>query len=326
MAQDSAQPSLNRLAAPLVRRLIDDADALRLAVGRTEGAAIVDAGIACRGGLEAGRRIAEICMGGLGRVVLSAGSPFDRWPWMLNVHSAQPVLACLGSQLAGWHLSTGEGKDAYNALGSGPGRALATKETLFEELGYRDTADSACLVLEVDKPPPAALVTAVARDCKVDPENLTLILTPTQSLAGTVQIVARSLEVALHKVHQLGFPLDRVVDGMAAAPLSPPVPDFVDAMGRTNDAIIYGGSVHLFVTGADAEARKLAEDLPSAQSRDHGRPFADIFRGYKGDFYAMDPLLFSPARAIVTALDSGRSYHAGRLDEAMLNRSFGNEA
>jgi methenyltetrahydromethanopterin cyclohydrolase len=323
MAHDSGTPSLNRLSAPLVRSLIDDAESLRLAVGRTEGAIIIDAGIASRGGLEAGRRIAEICMGGLGRVELTAGSPFDRWPWMINVHSAQPVLACLGSQLAGWRLSDGEGEDAYYALGSGPGRALAVKEPLFEELGYRDSADSTCLVLEVDKPPPAALVTAAARDCKVAPENLTLVLTPTHSLAGTVQIVARVLEVALHKVHQLGFPLDRVVDGMGAAPLPPPIPDFVDAMGRTNDAIIYGGTVHLFVTGPDAEARKLAEDLPSASSRDYGRPFAEIFRGYKGDFYAMDPMLFSPARVTVTALDSGNSFHAGRLDESLLNRSFG---
>ena len=45
------------------------------------------------------------------------------------------------------------------------------------------------------------------------------------------------------------FPLERIVDGMGAAPLAPPHPDFVTAMGRTNDAIIYGGQVHLFVTG-----------------------------------------------------------------------------
>src|SRR5690606_23681081 len=140
MAHDSGTPSLNRLSAPLVRSLIDDAASLRLAVGRTEGAAIIDAGIASRGGLEAGRRIAEICMGGLGRGELSAGGPFDRWPWMINVHSAQPVLACLGSQLAGWRLSAGEGEGACYALGSGPGRALAAKEPLFEELGYRDSA------------------------------------------------------------------------------------------------------------------------------------------------------------------------------------------
>ncbi len=80
-------------------------------------------------------------------------------------------------------------------------------------------------------------------------ENVTFIFAPTQSLAGSVQVVARVLEVALHKAHELKFPLSRIVDGIASAPLSPPHPDFIQAMGRTNDAIIYGGRAHLFVTG-----------------------------------------------------------------------------
>ncbi len=86
------------------------------------------------------------------------------------------------------------------------------------------------------------------------PDKLTLIYAPTQSLAGGVQVVARVLEVALHKAHELKFPLERVVEGLGAAPLSPPHPDLVKAMGRTNDAIIYAGRVHLFVTGAAGDA------------------------------------------------------------------------
>jgi methenyltetrahydromethanopterin cyclohydrolase len=309
-----------------VQRLIDDAAGLRIKVERAPGGAtIVDAGIACIGGIEAGRLIAEICLGGLGHVTLTAGGSFPHWPWMLHVHSSDPVLACLGSQLAGWQLSSGEGKGAFYALGSGPGRALAAKEELFAELGYRDAADSACLVLEVDRHPPAELVERIARDCGVAPEQLTLILTPTSSLSGTVQIVGRVLEVALHKIHELHFPLDQVVDGIGTAPLPPPTPSFVDAMGRTNDAIIYGGSVQLFVAGSDSAARQLANDLPSAGSRDYGRPFAEIFKSYKGDFYAMDRLLFSPALVTVTALDSGRSFTAGKLNAELIDRSFGHD-
>ena len=33
-------------------------------------------------------------------------------------------------------------------------------------------------------------------------------------------------------------------------------------------------------------------------------------------------MLFSPARVIVTAVESGHSFHAGALDEALLDRSF----
>ena len=321
------RPSVNGLAAPLVRRLAEDAAALRVVVEPAlDGHAVIDAGIDCRGGIEAGRRIAEICLGGLGRVRLAAGGPLRRWPWMIEVQAADPVLACLGSQYAGWSLTVGDGKDAYRALGSGPARALAAREPLFAEIGYRDRADSACLVLEVEKRPPPALVAKVTRDCGIAAAGLTLILTQTRSLAGAVQIVARVLEVALHKAHELDFPLDRILDGMGAAPLPPPAPDFVAAMGRTNDAIIYGGAVQLFVAGPEAEARDLAEALPSRASRDYGRPFAEIFAAHKGDFYAIDPMLFSPARVTVTALDSGRSFHAGALDEALIDTSFGASA
>jgi methenyltetrahydromethanopterin cyclohydrolase len=320
------RPSINRIVQPLVRQLVADADALRIGVAQApDGATIIDAGIDCVGGIEAGRRIAEICMGGLARVQVSDAGSFRHWPWAIGVHAADAVLSCLGSQLAGWQLSVGSGKDAYHALGSGPGRAIARKEALFDELGYHDAADETCFVLEVDRPPPAALIDKVAKACGIPPRGLTFILTPTRSLAGTVQIVARVLEVALHKLHELHFPLDRVVDGMGAAPLPPPAASFTAAMGRTNDAIIYGGSVQLFVTGPDADAEKLAYGLPSAGARDYGRPFAEIFTGYKGDFYAIDRLLFSPAQAIVTALDSGRSFHGGALDEPLIDQSFGYE-
>jgi methenyltetrahydromethanopterin cyclohydrolase len=305
MLPEAARPSLYRLTQPLLRRLIDEAAALRLRVETTaEGCTLVDAGIDCDGGIAAGLRIAEICLGGLGSVTLGGNGPFRHWPWSLSVHAAHPVLACLGSQLAGWQLSVGSGKDSYQALGSGPGRAVARKEILFDELDYRDVADGACLVLEVEKRPPPALIEKVAKDCGLSPRQLTLILTPTKSLAGTVQIVARVLEVALHKLHELGFPLSGVIDGMGTAPLPPPASSFVAAMGRTNDAIIYGGAVQLFVDAPDADAERLAKELPSVGSRDYGRPFAEIFNSYKGDFYAMDKLLFSPARVTVTALAS----------------------
>jgi methenyltetrahydromethanopterin cyclohydrolase len=317
-------PSVGALAAPLLAALVAEAGSLGLEVSLSgAGATLVDAGVAARGSLEAGRRIAEICMGGLGRVTLAGGSPFADWPFAVSVGASRPVLACLGSQYAGWSLADGEGAAAWFAMASGPGRARAAAEELFQELGYRDTAPTACFVLETDRPPPDALIDRVAQACALPPRALTFILTPTRSLAGTVQIVARVLEVALHKVHALRFPLDRIHDGIGRAPLPPPAPDFLAAMGRTNDAILFGGEVQLFVAGPEAEARKLAAELPSSASRDYGRPFAEIFAAAKGDFYAIDPMLFSPARVVVTALETGRSFAGGRLDPGLLDRSFG---
>jgi methenyltetrahydromethanopterin cyclohydrolase len=315
--------SVNERAAKLVAQLVADAAELKIAVTRGElGETLIDAGGAAIGGIAAGLRIAEICMGGLADVRLGPSAATPRWPWAIIVHSSNPVIACLASQYAGWRLSLNDADRSYFALGSGPARALARREPLFQDLPYADRAENATLVIESNQPPPAKVVAKVAQDCGVEPANLTIIFAPTQSLAGGTQIIARALEVALHKAHELHFPLERVVEGIGAAPLCPPHPDFVTAMGRTNDAIILAGQVQLFVTGPANEARALADKLPSKASRDYGRPFAQIFRAVKGDFYAIDPMLFSPAQIIVTALESGETFQCGEIDLSLLDASF----
>jgi len=315
--------SVNCRARKLTDALQREAAALNVRVAKGSlGETLIDAGQARRGGLSAGLRIAEICMGGLGGVSLRPDNATPRWPWTIAVASSQPVIACLASQYAGWNLSHGTGPDAFFALGSGPARALARKEAIFDDVGYEDSWNCATLVIESDRPPPPPVIEKVAHDCRVAPSEVAVIYAPTQSLAGSTQVVARVLEVALHKAHQLKFPLERIVDGIAAAPLSPPHPDFVTAMGRTNDAIIYGGRVQLFVTGSAADAKALAEALPSSTSRDFGAPFSETFKRFKGDFYAIDPMLFSPAEVIVTALESGASFRAGTLHHELLDASF----
>jgi len=315
--------SVNARAQALIELLMASKAEQKVEITRgARGETLIDAGSSARGSIAAGLALAEICMGGLGKLHLTLSSATPRWPWTLLVHSSNPVIACLASQYAGWRLSCGEGKDAFFALGSGPARALARVEQLFETLDYRDQAKSAALVLESSRAPPPAIVDHVLKACRVAPERLTILYAPTQSLAGSTQIVARVLEVALHKAHELKFPLDRIVEGMAAAPLAPPHPDLVTAMGRTNDAIIYGGRVQLIVAGSAADARALAEQLPSAGSRDYGQPFAEIFKRFKGDFYAIDPMLFSPGQITVTALETGDSFHAGQLNLKLLDASF----
>ena len=316
-------PSINTQVAPLVRDLIDNADALRVAVTTGSlGETLIDCGVKAVGGLEAGRRLSEICLGGLAQVTFETTNTGDPWPFMVTVHTSQPVLACLGSQYAGWSLSVDDNGKKFNVLGSGPARAMGSSEKLFEELGYHDKADSAALVIEADKAPPPALVEHVAKACKISPKQLTILYAPTSSLAGTIQIAARCLEVALHKAHELHFPLEHIVDGIATVPVPPPAPGFIEAMGRTNDAIIYGGRAQLYVTGEADKAKKLADDLPSLNSKDYGKPFAELFAAVKGDFYAIDPMLFSPAKVTVTSLKSGESFQTGHIDDAILQRSF----
>lgn len=314
--------SVNANARCIVERIINSAAGLRCRVSTGEaGERQIDCGATVPGSLELGRLLGEICMGGLGTVQITGTSPVEKWPLAVVVHASDPVVSCLGSQYAGWTIT--DEATGFFALGSGPARALSRVEDLFKnDLAYADSHSEAVIVIEGDKAPPPAVARMVAEACRVAPDKLTILFAPTWSLAGTVQIGARVLEVALHKAHELHFPLDRIKDGFGTAPLAPPVPDFVKAMGRTNDGIIYGGRIQLFVTGPDDDARDLAEKLPSSGSPAYGKPFAEIFAEVEGDFYKIDPMLFSPALVTVSNLDTGASFHAGKLAPDIVDASF----
>jgi methenyltetrahydromethanopterin cyclohydrolase len=322
MNAPSFAPSVNARAANIVNQLAANADALRCAVKTGEsGERLIDLGASVPGGLEAGRLLSEVCLGGLGTVSITHSADHARWPLSVVVHSSNPVIACLGSQYAGWTIT--DEASGFFALGSGPARALSRVEELYKELGYTDGHSSGALVIEGDGAPPAAVVQNVAKACGITPANLTILYAPTGSLAGTVQIAARVLEVSLHKAHALHFPLEHIVDGYGTAPLAPPVPDMMKAMGRTNDGIIYGGHVQLFVRGTDQAAKKLADALPSSASTSYGKPFGETFAEVGGDFYKIDAMLFSPAMVTVSNLDTGSSFHAGKLAPEIVEKSFG---
>jgi methenyltetrahydromethanopterin cyclohydrolase len=155
----------------------------------------------------------------------------------------------------------------------------------------------------------------------VDPERLTLLVAPTASLSGSIQVVARSIETALHKMHELRFDLRRVASGHGVAPLPPVAADDLTGIGRTNDAVLYGAEVVLWITGDD-DVPDWGPRVPSSASKDHGQPFAEIFRRYQGDFYKIDPLLFSPAVITIVHLDSGRTRRFGETAPKLLQRSF----
>ena len=94
------------------------------------------------------------------------------------------------------------------------------------------------------------------------------------------------------------------------------------AIGRTNDCILYGGQAHYTIRAGDKELAELVEKVPASASRDYGTPFYDIFQRYEGDFYKIDPLLFSPAEVWLTSAESGRTFHAGRLNPEVLDASL----
>ena len=317
--------SLNDRAAEIARRMIADADALGLAVTRCpEGPGIVDTGIEVAGSLEAGRLFSEACMGGRGRVRFCALELGDLTMPGIEATVSRPVLACMAAQYAGWAVTVPgtESSRPYTAMGSGPGRALHRGEPLFEEIAYRDPAIVAVLALETRRLPSAEVARWVAEKCHVAPDRLYLLVAPTASLVGSVQIAARVVETGLHKMHEVGFDIDTVLSGFGTCPLAPVAGDDLRAIGRTNDAVLYGGRAWYTVKTDDARIEEVIEKLPSSSSRDYGTPFYDLFQRYGGDFYKIDPLLFSPAEISINNVVSGRTFRAGRIDTEMLREGL----
>ena len=311
---------MNERAWALADRCAGQADALKIAVHTLPtGARVLDAGVAVAGSLDAGLALAELCMGGLGQIALASltiGS--DAWPGV-EVRTAHPAEACMASQYAGWAINPG----GFFAMGSGPLRAKARVEReLFGKLRYAEEAVRGVLVLEGRTLPGDDVALWVAGKAGVRPDALTFAVAPTASLAGGVQIVARVIEAGLHKMDTVGFDVTRVVYATGTAPLAPTARSDTRAIGRTNDATLYGGQARYTVNAGDDELAELAERLPACTSPDYGTPFYDIFKRYDSDFYKIDPKLFSAAEIWLTGAVSGRTFHGGRVNPDVLRASF----
>ena len=311
---------LNERALRLVDSMVARATELRVTVQHLpKGARILDCGVTTEGGVRAGLMLARVCLADLAEVTIVPGMIGEIACPHVQVMTDHPVAACMASQYAGWQISVGK----YFAMGSGPMRAAAGREDIFGKIGYRENSPVAIGVLETRKLPADAVINWICERAKGQPSGLSLLVAPTASQAGGVQIVARSVETALHKLHELGFDIARVVSAHGTAPLPPVAKDDLAAIGRTNDAVLYGGRVTLWVRGDDASIEAIGPKVPSSASPDHGVPFVEIFARAGGDFYKIDPHLFSPAEVTFCNLDSGRSHRFGKTDSGVLTRSFG---
>ncbi|WP_258359386.1 methenyltetrahydromethanopterin cyclohydrolase [Moorella sulfitireducens (nom. illeg.)] len=315
-----AAPSLspNLQALPLVREMLARPDQLRVEVYILDKVTVIDCGVQAPGGWEAGRLFAAICLGGLARVELHWMN-FGGWQWpAVEVMTDHPVRACLASQYAGWAIK----KEKFLAMGSGPGRAAARVEDLFQELDYEDCSGPAIVCLESNRLPSPEVAEYIVQKCKRSPADVYILVAPTASPAGSVQVAARAVETGLHKLKELGYDLGLIRSGWGICPVPPVAAGDLAAIGRTNDAVLYGSIVHYNVEDEDDNIASLVTRVPSRASRDYGQPFGELFRRY-GDFYSIDPFLFSPAEVWVSNLKSGRTFHAGSVRPDILASSFG---
>jgi methenyltetrahydromethanopterin cyclohydrolase len=304
-----------------VKKLCENPEFYGVKVEKTDtGATIVDAGINAKGGFQTGKIIVEICMGGCGKAEITFMDYGQLELPSIFVYTDHPVVATLGCQYAGWQIK----EEEYFAICSGPGRALALKpKEIYKEIECKDYFDKAIIVLETSKHPPEKLVERLAKDCHVSSDDLTVILTPTTSIAGATQVSGRIVETGIHKLRRLGLDSKTISYAWGSAPIPPIHPKFVHAMARTNDAILYGGIAYYAVEYEDdEELRKIVEKAPSKASEKYGKPFIEIFEEAKYDFYKIDPNLFAPAILVVNNTKTGNVFKSGQINIESLMKSF----
>jgi methenyltetrahydromethanopterin cyclohydrolase len=323
--------NLNLSALSLVKQLCNEAIKYGVTVEKTPSeTTIVDAGVEAKGGFLAGKLVTEICLGGYGQAKILPAQFGDVVLPSIYVQTDYPAIATLASQFAGWRIKVGK----YSAIGSGPARALSRKpKELYEKLEYEEDSEVAVLVLETNKKPPEELIQKVSKQCKVTPENIFLVLISTSCLAGSTQVSGRIVETGLHKLEKVGLDPKVVQYAWGYAPIIPLHPRFDEAMGRTNDAILYGGTAYYIVDYEnDDELEKIVKVAPSSASRmiqeakelaRKSPRFLDIFKEAGFDFYEIDPNIFAPAIVVVNNMRTGKVFRAGTLDVDTLKGSFG---
>jgi len=308
--------SINRTAIELVDEALDFAGELDVVGYELDnGATVVDFGIDAAGGVEAGLLLAEIQTAGLANLRTRMGELAGAPRQYVELSTDHPAVALLCSQKAGWEVTTESG---FEGLGSGPARALVGRETEFERVGYYDSAEFATLAIESTTLPDEEVAEQVAELAEVDAEGVFLPTFATGSTAGSVTTAARAAELAVFRLLEVGYEPTDVLHASGSAPLAPPTRDETEAMGRTNDALAYGGEVHLQVARDDDRFGEIV----STASDEYGTPFVDVFEDADWDFYDVPESVFAPAQVTVDVVD-GPVYTVGETDEELLAESFG---
>ncbi|MWG35817.1 methenyltetrahydromethanopterin cyclohydrolase [Halomarina oriensis] len=307
--------SLNRMALELVDEAIEFGDELAVdAYELDNGATVLDFGLDAIGGVEAGLLLAEIQSAGLATMSARLGDLAGTPRTYVDVSTDQPALGLLCSQKAGWEVSV----DGYEALGSGPARALVAEEEEFQRVGYADAFEFAILALEADEHPTEAVAEHVADLADVDVGSVFLPVYPTASIAGSVATAARVGELAAFRCSELGYdPMD-LLSITASAPVAPVAEDERVALARTNDALAYGGRAHLV---CDSPFDRF-DEVASTAAEEYGTSFAEVFEDVDWDFYDVPTSVFAPAQVSVDVV-GGEATSYGETDETLLADSFG---
>jgi methenyltetrahydromethanopterin cyclohydrolase len=311
--------SVNRGAMTLVRELIERADELQIEIETTTaGATVIDMGQRVPGSWEAGRLYAEITMGGLGSVSFGDFELAGHHLRSVLVSTEHPVEACWVAQK---HADRRSG-DPDDVILAGPAKALLVPiDPSVAQAGYQEMHRQAVAPLQLERRVTDDDIAWLARACQLPPRDIFVLVAPTPSLVCAIQVVARSVDNAMHRLHSAGLELTSIESLRGSAPVPPRADDELSALGRINDSLMYGTQVHAQVRYS-GDLSAVATQVASQPPASRGRPFLDILAAADNDFHNVPLDVFCIAEMSITDIDSGSSATAGDLDYDLLATSF----
>lgn len=317
--------SVNKRAMEIVRTIIREKDALNVGVSTLKnGSTVIDMGVNYKGGYQAAKHLVEITLGGLG--YLQYGN-FDldglELP-QVEIYVDSPVIACLGSQLSGWALPELKTNNIVPLI-SGPIRTIVKEDKFAKAFPYEDKNDEVVVALQGGLIPDIRLTDYLASKSGVDPDKVYVLTAAAGSLAGIVNVVARTLETSLWRLHALGFNPEKVFSAWGKAPIPPISKDEYTSMIRSNTFVYYGGTVGLTVDCDDKEITDILKKvvLSKETTDQYGIPFGKLLTEANGNIFEMTKFVHSVTKVILYNVNSGNTFKCGETDLEVLKECLG---
>lgn len=313
--------SVNKEAMKIVKKIIENKEALNVGViSLKNGSTVIDMGINYPGGWKAAQHLTEITMGGLGLLNYGIYRLGELELPQVNIYADKPVIACLSCQLSGWALPEFKNDAGIVPLISGPVRAIVKEDKFAKLFSYQDKSEKVVVVLQDKVLPSEELTTYIAKKCKIEPENIFILVAPTGSLVGLVNVIARTLETSLWRLHELGFDINNVISAWGKAPLPPISKDEYTAMIRANTYIYYGGTAGFVVNCKDEDIERIIEDitLSPKTTKQYGIPFSKLLEEAGGNIFNMTEFCHNVTKVNFCNSFTGNTFVYGKNDQKML--------
>jgi len=306
--------SLNKQSQAILNTLIQNAESLQVKVHKlSNGTRVVDAGVNVPGSLRAGLLISRVALGGLGEVTMTEEEYDGLNLPTVHVMVDQPALSLFCCQYPVPTIPLG----AYKGIWSGPGKIhLRQPKQVFNLIDYSEPSKVAVFLVQSDQLPDSKVTSSLAKLCRVEPSQLSLVVVPTQSVAGAVQVAARVLEDPLGRaVKVLHYPLNRIKAMVGSAPLSPVYAGIWRKPGlTTDDMLFYASRITFFIEARPSDdLQNLAMNLTSAVLPRFGMSFYEMLKEVDFVFERLDSPSYASASITIYDMTSGRLYQAGRL-------------